>query len=67
MIFYKSLNDLSEKIFKFTKDEKSRKKIARNGKTKYMKHFNSTIVADYIINNTFNFDYKRNKYLWENK
>ena len=33
---------------------------------KYMKFFNSTIVADYIINNTFEYDYKKNTYLWEN-
>ena len=31
-----------------------------------MKYFNSTIVADYIINNTFSLNYKKNKYLWEN-
>ena len=67
IIFYSDLSNLSEQIQKFAKDDNLRKKIARNGKTKYMKHFNSTIVADYIINNTFNFDYKRNKYLWENK
>ena len=28
--------------------------------------FNSTIVADYIINNTFEYNYKKNTYLWEN-
>ena len=32
-----------------------------------MKYFNSTIVADYIIKNTFNISYKKNNYLWENK
>ena len=32
-----------------------------------MKYFNSTIVADFIINNTFNFNYKKNKYMWEDK
>ena len=34
---------------------------------KYMKYFNSTVVADYIINNTFDIPYKKNKYMWENK
>ena len=67
IIFYSDLSNLSEQIQKFAKDDNLRKKIARKGKAKYMKHFNSTIVADYIINNTFDFDYKRNKYLWENK
>ena len=65
MIFYKSLNDLSEKIFKFTKDEKSRKKIARNGKIKYLKYFNSTVVADYIIRKTLDINYNKNSFIWE--
>ena len=30
-----------------------------------MKYFNSTVVADYIINNTFGIKYNKNKYLWE--
>jgi hypothetical protein len=30
-----------------------------------MKHFNSTLVADYILKNTFSLTYKKNKYLWE--
>ena len=42
-------------------------KIAKRGKEKYMKYFNSTIVADYIINNTFDISYNKNKYMWENK
>ena len=41
--------------------------IAKNGKEKYMKYFNSTVVADYIINNTFNFKYNKNKFMWSNK
>ena len=43
------------------------KKIAEKGKIKYTKYFNSNLVADYIINNTFNKSYKKKKYLWENK
>ena len=45
----------------------SRKKIAKSGKEKYMKYFNSTVVADYIINNTFDISYKKNKYMWSSK
>ena len=63
MIFYKSINDLSEKINRISKDEKLRKKIGYNGKLKYTKFFNSTIVADFIINKTFDIDDKK-KYLW---
>ena len=65
VIFYKSINDLSEKIIKYSNDDKERIKIARKGRLKYMKYFNSTIVADYIINNTLDKNYKKNKYLWE--
>ena len=65
VIFYKSINDLSEKIIKYSNDDKGRIKIARKGRLKYMKYFNSTIVADYIINNTLDKNYKKSKYLWE--
>ena len=67
VIFYSSLLDLSEKIQKYARDDYDRKRIAKNGKEKYMKYFNSTIVADYIINNTFNLKYKKNKFMWSNK
>ena len=40
------------------------KKIAKNGKKKYFRYFNSTIVADYIINKTFNTKSKIN-YIWD--
>ena len=66
VIFYSNLSDLSEKIQRFARDDKTRKKIAKNGKTKYMKYFNSTVVADYIISRTFELKNKY-KFLWENK
>jgi len=61
-----NIDEIVEKIQKFAKDDYLRKKIAKKGKAKYMKFFNSTIVADYIINNTFEYSYKKNAYLWEN-
>ena len=64
MVFYKNQNDLSEKIIKISNDEKLRKLIAKNGKNKYMKYFNSTLVAQYIINKTLNLNNKK-KYFWE--
>ncbi len=64
MVFYKNVSDLSEKILKVSRDEKLRKKIARKGKIKYMKYFNSTLVANYIINKTLDCKDK-NSYLWE--
>ena len=63
MVFYKNINDLSEKIFKISRDEKLRKSIGRNGKKKYMKYFNSTLVAEFIVNKTLGRDSKK-KYLW---
>ena len=59
MVFYKSVSDLAEKITKISKDEKLRRKIGRKGKAKYLKFFNSTEVARYIINKTFEV---KNKY-----
>ena len=46
-------------------DEKLRKSIAKKGKIKYMKFFNSTIVADFIINKTLGLN-EQKKYLWHN-
>ncbi len=63
MVFYKNISDLSEKIEKISSDEKLRKSIGKKGKAKYMKYFNSTLVADFIINKTFNINNK-SKYLW---
>ena len=67
IIFYSDLDSLSENIQKFAKDDFQRKRIAKKGKIKYMKHFNSTIVAEYIINKTFDGAYKKSRYLWDKK
>jgi len=64
MVFYKNLNDLSEKIMRISQDEKLRKNIAKNGKDKYMKYFNSNLVAEFIIDKTMGVSKKKN-YLWE--
>jgi len=64
MVFYKNLSDLSEKIMKVAKDEKLRKSIGRLGKLKYMKYFNSDLVAQFIINKTLDLNNK-NKFFWE--
>ena len=65
IILYKDINDLSYKINKYKKDHLDRKLIAKNGKKKYMKFFNSNIVCEFIINKTFQVEYKKNKFLWE--
>ena len=65
MIFYKNESDLSEKIMKISRDEKLRKLIARKGKSKYMKHFNSTNVAEFIINKSLDINNKKS-FFWHN-
>jgi len=62
-IFYSSINDLAEKIFKYKRDNLKRREVARNGKIKYMKYFNSDIVSQYIIDKTFDLKSKNN-YIW---
>ena len=63
MVFYKNINDLSEKIIKISKDDKLRKKIGKKGKDKYFKYFNSNLVAQFIIDKTFNIKSKK-KFIW---
>ena len=63
IVTYTSISDLSEKIEKYSSNEKLRKKIAQNGRNKYFKYFNSTIVADFIVKKSFNIKHK--KFYWE--
>jgi len=65
VVFYKDINDLSYKINKFKKDDHKRRQIAKNGRKKYFKYFNSSIIAKYILDKTFNT--KNKKYFWETK
>ena len=37
--------------------------LPKKGKDKYFKYFNSTVVADFIINKTFG---TKKKFYWEN-
>ena len=64
MVFYKSLNDLSEKITKLASDDKLRRNIGKNGKLKYMKYFNSDLVSRFIVDKTLENKSNR-KYYWE--
>ncbi len=63
IVTYKNYKDLANKIIKFSKNNSLRKRIAKNGRNKYHKYFNSKIIADYIINKTFKNHYV--KYFWE--
>ena len=62
IVTYNNISDLSEKIIKCTYDNKKRKEIAKKGRDKYFKYFNSKEIADFIINKTFE---KNKKYYWE--
>ena len=64
MVFYSSLNNLAEKIHLISKDEKLRKFIAMKGKKKYIKYFNSNLVADYIINTALERKINKKKFIW---
>ncbi len=63
LIFYNNIDDLSEKLNKYKKDTLSGKKIAKAGKKKYFKYFNSDIVSDYIISKILNISPK-NRVIW---
>ena len=64
IITYKNYNDLVESIYRYKKNDKERKLIARNGRKKYLKYFNSSLVAKFILLKTLNLDSKNN-FLWE--
>ena len=63
IVLYNNISDLSEKLIKYSNDNKLRSKIAKKGRDKYFKYFNSTIIADFIISKTFDI---HKKFYWEN-
>ncbi len=65
IVFYNSINDLAEKIIKYSNNDKLRAKIAERGQKKYLKHFNSKLVADFIITKSLNL--KSKKFYWSDK
>ena len=64
MVFYKNIDDLKEKIIRISNDEKLRKSIGMKGKKKYFKYFNSTTIAEFIINKTYNAKATKD-YIWQ--
>ena len=64
LIFYKDINDLSYKLRKFKKDKKIGKKIAKSGRDKYLKYFNSDLVSDFILSKTLEIKSK-NRFIWD--
>jgi glycosyltransferase involved in cell wall biosynthesis len=63
IVTYKNLSDLAKKIIKYTKNDKLRKIIAKNGWEKYHKYFNSKIISKFIISKTLKL--KTPKFYWE--
>ena len=63
IVAYKNVRDLAKKIIKYSTNNKLRKFIAKNGRNKYFKYFNSKVIAKYILNKTF--DIPAKKYFWE--
>jgi glycosyltransferase involved in cell wall biosynthesis len=61
---YKDVDDLGYKINKYKRDSRKRKNIAKSGREFYLKYINSTLVADYILSNTFDFKSKNN-FVWK--
>ena len=62
IVTYSGINDLSKKIEKYSNNDSLRQKIAKKGKNKYFKFFNSTVVAEFMINKTFKI---KKKFFWE--
>lgn len=48
-IFYDNIDDLASKINFYSKNDKLRKNIAKNGKAKYFKLFDGNKISKYII------------------
>ena len=63
IVTYKNLKDLTSKIKYYLKNDKKRKLIAKNGKKKYLKEFNSEKISKFIILKTLNIKSK-DKFLW---
>ena len=59
MVFYNSVEDLSDKIKFYKFNDKSRRKIGDNGKKKYFKLFDCEIIAEFILSKVFQFKIKR--------
>ena len=65
VILYKDLIDLSKKIQYYSNNDEERKKIAKKGRDKYFKYFNSTLVAKFIIEKTLGKN--KTNFFWDKK
>ncbi len=49
IVFYQNITELADKIIFYSKNDRLRKKIAKNGKKKYFKLFNESKISKYLI------------------
>ncbi len=64
LVFYKNENDLISKILDLKDDIATINEISKNGRNKYFKIFNNSIIADSIVSKVFNIKPKF-KYAWK--
>tara|TARA_B110000003_G_scaffold275682_1_gene319044 strand:- start:1875 stop:3590 length:1716 start_codon:yes stop_codon:yes gene_type:complete len=63
IVTYSDLDDLNKKIKIFKDNDNLRKQIAKNGKIKYLRYFNSDLVAKFIIKKVYEIKNNEN-YAW---
>ena len=63
VVYFDNHEDLSDKIQKYSSDNKSRMLIAKNGKKKYFDYFENILVARYMLEKILNLNLS-NKRLW---
>ena len=61
VVFYKNVDDLSDKLNYFKNNDYLRKKIAEKGKIKYFNLFDAEIVSQYIIDKIYDLKFKKRK------
>ena len=54
VVFYSGLQDLANKINFYKSNDKSRVRIAKNGRRRYFDLFECQKVAEYIVSKSFN-------------
>ena len=65
MIFFKDIQDLNQKILYYKKNDKLRKKIAKNGYLKAHRIFNNKIVTEFMIKKIIGEKIKKTQ-VWHN-
>ena len=64
IVFYENIEDLSYKLNKYKKDKKNGKQIAKAGRDKYLKYFNSDLVSEYMLSKILEVKSKKS-FIWD--